>query len=52
MSALTVASPSRFAVENRVVLPRVSWETHERLLADDEERRVPRMTFDRGCWSS
>jgi len=26
----------------------VSWETYERLLADDEERRVPRMTYDQG----
>jgi Uma2 family endonuclease len=31
-----------------VVLPCVSWETYERLLADDEERRVPRMTYDQG----
>jgi Uma2 family endonuclease len=29
-------------------LPCVSWETYERLLADDEERRVPRMTYDQG----
>jgi Uma2 family endonuclease len=35
--------------DERVVLQRVSWETYERLLADDEERRVPRMTFDRGA---
>jgi Uma2 family endonuclease len=26
----------------------VSWETYERLLADDEERRVPRMTYNQG----
>jgi len=31
-----------------VVLPHVSWETYERLLSDDEERRVPRMTYDEG----
>jgi Uma2 family endonuclease len=29
-------------------LPCVSWETYERLLTDDEERRVPRMTYDQG----
>ena len=29
-------------------MPCVSWETYERLLADDEERRVPRMTYDQG----
>jgi Uma2 family endonuclease len=29
-------------------LPCVSWETYERLLADDEERRVPRLTYDQG----
>jgi Uma2 family endonuclease len=34
--------------DDRVVLPCVSWETYERLLADDEERRVPRMTYDQG----
>jgi Uma2 family endonuclease len=34
--------------DKRVVLPCVSWETYERLLADDEERRVPRMTYDQG----
>jgi len=31
-----------------VVLSHVSWETYDRLLADDEERRVPRMTYDQG----
>ena len=29
-------------------MPCVSWETYERLLADDEERRVPRMTYNQG----
>lgn len=48
MSASSVATPTRIAADERVVLPRVSWETYERLLADDEERRVPRMTYDRG----
>ena len=29
-------------------MPCVSWETYERLLGDDEERRIPRMTYDQG----
>jgi Uma2 family endonuclease len=45
---LQVASPPRVLADDRVVLPCVSWETYERLLADDEERRVPRMTYDQG----
>lgn len=48
MSASSVASSPSTATDDCVVLPQVSWETYERLLADDEERRVPRMTFDRG----
>ena len=43
-----MASPPRLVADERVVLPCVSWETYERLLADDEERRVPRMTHDQG----
>ena len=48
MAAATVASPPAVATERSVLLPRVSWETYERLLADDQDRRVPRLTFDRG----
>jgi Uma2 family endonuclease len=48
MTAAAVAPPPPVTGDKRVVLPRVSWETYERLLADDEERRIPRMTFDRG----
>lgn len=48
MSASSVASPPRIAADNCVVLRHVSWATYERLLADDEERRVPRMTYDQG----
>lgn len=48
MALATVASPPDLAAERRVLLPRVSWATYERLLADDEERRVPRLTYDRG----
>lgn len=44
----TVVSPPTTASDRRVVLPCVSWETYARLLADDEERRVPRLTYDRG----
>lgn len=48
MSAATVTRPPGIAADERIVLPRVSWETYERLLADDTERRVPRMTYDQG----
>ena len=48
MSASSVASHPRIAADERVVLPCVSWETYERLLADDEGRRVPRISYDRG----
>jgi Uma2 family endonuclease len=48
MSASSVANPPVVAADERVVLPRVSWDTYERLLSDDDERRVPRMTYDRG----
>jgi Uma2 family endonuclease len=48
MSARAVVSPPVLAPDDRVVLHNVSWETYERLLADDEERRVPRMTYDQG----
>lgn len=40
----TVRSPA----EQRVLLRNVSWETYERLLAEKEERRVPRFFYDRG----
>jgi Uma2 family endonuclease len=48
VSPASVARPPRLVADERVVLPCVSWETYERLLADDEERRVPRMTYDQG----
>lgn len=34
--------------EQRVILRRVSWGTYEDLLADHEDRSVPRLTYDRG----
>jgi Uma2 family endonuclease len=48
VTTASVESPPRFVADERVVLPCVSWETYERLLTDDEERRVPRMTYDQG----
>ena len=48
MSASSVASPPQAATDDCVVLRCVSWDTYERLLADDEERRIPRMTYDQG----
>jgi Uma2 family endonuclease len=48
MSPASVASPPRVVADDCVVLHNVSWETYERLLSDDEERRVPRMTYDQG----
>lgn len=40
----TVLSPP----EQRILVHQVSWETYERLLADDTERCNPRFTYDRG----
>jgi Uma2 family endonuclease len=48
MSVASAARPLDVAADERVVLDRVSWETYERLLADDEGRRVPRLTYDQG----
>jgi Uma2 family endonuclease len=48
MGSASVANPLRVVVDDCVVLPFVSWETYERLLSDDEGRRVPRITYDRG----
>lgn len=48
MSARATANPPQVGGDEQVTLRRVSWETYERLLADDAERRVPRLTFDHG----
>lgn len=48
MATATVAPPSLTAAAQTLSLPHVAWETYERLLADDEERRSPRLTYDRG----
>lgn len=45
---VTVAGPSTTRAEERIVLAHVAWDTYERLLADDEGRRFPRFTYDRG----
>ena len=42
-----VASPP-VANDQRMLLRNVSWDTYERLLADDPGRSVPRLTYDRG----
>src|SRR5262249_53685305 len=42
MAIATVTSDSR------VLLPRVSWETYERLVDDLSNQSAPRMSFDRG----
>ena len=35
--------------EQKVILHGISWETYERLLADKEDRPVPRLAYDRGA---
>lgn len=40
----TVLSPP----EERIILHEVSWETYESLLADHQNRSVPRFAYDRG----
>ena len=47
-ASLQVASPPRVVADDCVLLPHVSWETYEKLLSDDEGRRVPRLTYDQG----
>lgn len=42
-----IASPP-VAADERAALSNVSWDTYERLLADDADRSVPRLTYDRG----
>ncbi len=49
MSSASIASPPRIVSDDCVVLLHVSWGTYERLLGDDEERRIPRMTYDQGA---
>lgn len=43
MTTTTSAPP-----EDRVVMRHVRWDTYERLLADHEDVRSPRFTYDRG----
>ncbi len=44
----TLKSPT----EGRVLLRNVSWETYERLIAEREERPVPRFFYDLGVLES
>ena len=49
--ATTVQRPPRTVTrskEQRIILHGVSWETYERLLADQIDRRSPRFAYDRG----
>lgn len=48
MSASSIASLVSVARDDRVVLRHVSWDSYQHLIADDEERQFPRMTYDRG----
>ena len=48
MVAVAAAPVAADATEQRVVLSNIGWQTYEALLADDPERRVPRLTYDRG----
>ncbi|MBA3413688.1 MAG: Uma2 family endonuclease [Chloroflexia bacterium] len=48
MASAPVAAPPLALPDEVVVLPRVSWETYTQLVDGDEERRVPRLTYDRG----
>ena len=48
MSASAVASPPKITWDDCVVLHNVSWETYDQLVAEDGERRVPRISYDRG----
>jgi Uma2 family endonuclease len=43
-----VVETVRSSAEQRVLLRNAGWETYERLLAEREERRVPRFFYDRG----
>jgi Uma2 family endonuclease len=48
VSTSTATRPITVVPDDCVILRNVSWDTYERLLADDEERVVPRIAYDRG----
>ena len=48
MSASSVVNAPNLVADDCVVLHHISWDTYERVLAADEERRVPRITYDQG----
>jgi hypothetical protein len=42
----------RSPTEQRVLLRNVSWRTYQRLIAERQERPVPRFFYDLGCLRS
>ena len=48
MGTATVVRPGILEADGHAVVSHVSWDTYVRLLADDEGRIVPRMTYDQG----
>jgi Uma2 family endonuclease len=46
--ATMLRPPLPAPAEHRVVLREVSWETYERLIAEQADRSNPRLTYDRG----
>ena len=49
MSAvITTTAAPEIVVEQRIVLPCVSWETYERIMREHEDRIAPRFTYDNG----
>ncbi|MGH9944385.1 MAG: Uma2 family endonuclease [Pyrinomonadaceae bacterium] len=47
--ATVLESQQQVVVEQKVILPRVTWETYERLLAEHEGSASTRFTYDRGA---
>lgn len=43
-----VLSPAEKAIQGRIVLHGISWQTYERILEDLADRSVPHLTYDRG----
>ncbi|MGH3086249.1 MAG: Uma2 family endonuclease [Rubrobacteraceae bacterium] len=41
--------PSAHPAEQRIILHGISWETHESLLADHEDKSSPRFAYDKGA---
>ena len=45
---MTAIDARRVPAEQRLLLRDIEWATYERLVADQADRRVPRLTYDRG----